>query len=82
MLNAQFFEDLAIKIKDMARSSPAADVEKNLRALLQGAFTKLELVSREEFDVQSEVLRHTKQKLESMEAKLTELESLLQKSNK
>ena len=66
----------------MARLSPAADVEKNLRALLQGAFTKLELVSREEFDVQAEVLRHTKQKLEYLEAKLVELESLLQKSNK
>ena len=82
MINPQFFEDLSIKIRDMARLSPAADIEKNLRALLQGAFTKLELVSREEFDVQAEVLRHTKQKLETLEAKLTELESLLQKSNK
>lgn len=82
MITAQFFEDLSIKIRDVVKTTPAADIEKNLRALLQGAFTKLELVSREEFDVQADVLRHTREKLDQMEAKLAELESLLQKSNK
>ena len=82
MITAQFFEDLSIKIRDVVKTTPAGDIEKNLRALLQGAFTKLELVSREEFDVQADVLRHTREKLDQMEAKLVELESLLQKSNK
>lgn len=82
MINTQFFEDLSIKIRDVVKTTPAGDIEKNLRALLQGAFTKLELVSREEFDVQADVLRHTREKLEQIETKLAGLESLLQKSNK
>ncbi len=81
-MNKQVLEDLSRKIRDLAESSPAADIEKNLRALLQGAFTKLELVNREEFDVQADLLRHTKEKLAELEAKVSELESLLQKSNK
>lgn len=82
MINTQFFEDLSNRIREITKSSPAGDLEKNLRALLQGAFTKLELVSREEFDVQAELLRRTRQKLEMLEAKQAELEALLQKNNK
>lgn len=82
MINTQFFEDLSSRIRDISKSTPAADMEKNLRALLQGAFTKLELVSREEFDVQADLLRRTRQKLELLEAKQAELEDLLQKNNK
>ena len=82
MLNAQFIEDLSIKIKEMSKTTPIGDLEKNLRALLQGAFTKLELVSREEFDVQADVLRQAREKLDLLEAKLSELEIMLQKSNK
>lgn len=81
MINVQFFDDLSIKIRDMVKSTPAGDMEKNLRALLQGTFTKLELVSREEFDVQADVLRRTREKLDQLETKLTQVESLLQKSN-
>lgn len=82
MINTQFFEDLSSKIREITKSSPVGDLEKNLRALLQGAFTKLELVSREEFDVQAELLRRTRQKLEMLEAKQAELETLLHKNNK
>jgi ubiquinone biosynthesis accessory factor UbiK len=82
MINTQFFEDLSNRIREITKSSPAADMEKNIRALLQGAFTKLELVSREEFDVQADLLRRTRQKLEMLEAKQAELEDLLQKNNK
>lgn len=81
-MNKQVLEDLSRKIRDLAESSPAADIEKNLRALLQGAFTKLELVNREEFDVQADLLRHTKEKLAELEAKVSALESMLYKSNK
>lgn len=82
MINKQFIEDLSSKIRELAKNSPAADMEKNFRALLQGAFTKLELVSREEFDIQVDVLRHTREKLDLLQAKLTKLESMLRKSNK
>jgi len=82
MLNNQILNDLSIKIRDLAKSSPAGDVEKGIRALLQGAFTKLELVSREEFDVQADLMRVTREKLQNIEAKLAELEDVLQKSNK
>lgn len=75
MITSQFFEDLSLKIRELSKSSPAGDMEKNLRALLQGAFTKLELVSREEFEVQAEVLRLTREKLNTLEAKLAQLEA-------
>jgi BMFP domain-containing protein YqiC len=62
----------------LAKDSPAGDMEKNARALLQGAFTKLELVSREEFEVQSEVLRVTREKLEALQARVAQLENLVE----
>ncbi len=58
----------------MVSDSPLADAEHNLNALLKSVLTKMELVSREEFDVQAEVLRNTRQKLELLEAKLEQLE--------
>lgn len=75
MLNNQLLEEISRRINEIIRSSPAADVEKNLRALLQSMFTKLELVSREEFDIQAEVLRNTRKKLELLESRLSTLEA-------
>lgn len=77
MLNSQVLSDLSIKIKEITSSSPLGDAEKNIYALLQGAFTKMELVSREEFDVQSEVLLNTREQLTLCEERLAELELLL-----
>ena len=74
MKNLAFIEDLSLKIKEAVKNSPAGDLEKNIHALLQGVFTKLELVSREEFDVQSEVLRQTKEKLAALEKQIEALE--------
>ena len=74
MLNQKIIDDVAAKLKEMFGQSPAADIEKNLRAGLQSVFTKLDLVSREEFDVQQEVLLRTREKLEALEAKVAELE--------
>ena len=76
MGNGQFFEDLSLKIRQLINGSPAGDMEKNLRALLQGAFTKLELVSREEFEVQAEVLRVTRERLEALQARVAQLENI------
>jgi len=74
MLNQKIIEEVTAKLKDVFRQSPAADIEKNLRAGLQNIFTKLDLVTREEFDVQQEVLLRTRAKLEQLEAKVAELE--------
>ena len=75
MFSADKINEISNKINEMIKSSPLADVEKNINALIKGAFTKMELVSREEFDVQAEVLRNTREKLVLLEKKLTELEN-------
>lgn len=74
MLNANKVDDLSNKIREILAKSPVSDLEKNINALLKSAFTKMELISREEYDVQAEVLRQTRQKLELLEARLAELE--------
>jgi BMFP domain-containing protein YqiC len=73
-MNMQMIEELSSKLREMLAKSPAGDLEKNIHALLQSTFTKLALVSREEFDVQTEVLRRTREKLEALEKKISELE--------
>ncbi len=82
MLDSQKINEISNKIKDVVNSSPLADVEKNLNALLKSVFTKMDLVTREEFEVQAEVLRNTRQKLEMLEAKLATLESAAQEVQK
>ena len=77
MINSQILNDLSNKIKEIVNSSPLTDMEKNINALIQGAFTKMELVSREEFDVQAEVLRNAREKLSLLEEKLAKLEAQL-----
>jgi ubiquinone biosynthesis accessory factor UbiK len=79
MFNSQVINDISNKIRELAKNSPLEDMDKNIHALIQGAFTKMELVSREEFDVQAEVLRNTRDKLVHLEAKLAELEAQLKK---
>ncbi len=74
MLNAKIFEDLSGKLHDAVRNSPAKDLEKNMRALLAQGFSKLDLVTREEFDIQSQVLSRTREKLTELEARVAELE--------
>jgi len=74
MLNNKFIDDISKKISVLISESPMADVESNLRALLQSAFAKLELVTREEFDVQTQVLLKTREQLDRLEQKLNELE--------
>jgi BMFP domain-containing protein YqiC len=74
MKNLAFIEDISNKIREVISDSPAGDLEKNIHALLQSMFTKLELVSREEFDVQTEVLLQTKEKLAALEKQIEALE--------
>jgi ubiquinone biosynthesis accessory factor UbiK len=74
MTSQNLFEEIDRKMKDILARGPAADMEKNLRALLAAAFGRLDLVTREEFDVQREVLARTRARIEELEAKLAELE--------
>jgi BMFP domain-containing protein YqiC len=75
MLNNEKLSELSNKIREIVKDSPLPDIEKNIDALLKGMFTKMELVTREEFDVQTEVLKRTRQKLEELEKKLSEIEA-------
>ncbi len=75
MLNNEKLSEISNKIREIVKDSPLPDMEKNIDALLKGMFTKMELVTREEFDVQTEVLKRTRQKLEELEKKLSEVEA-------
>ena len=75
MLNNKKLSEISNKIREIVKDSPLPDIEKNVDALLKGMFTKMELVTREEFDVQTEVLKRTRQKLEELEKKLSEIEA-------
>ncbi|MDI1308783.1 MAG: accessory factor UbiK family protein [Methylotenera sp.] len=76
MFSTDKLNEISSKIKEIVNNSPLGDADKNIHALIKSVLTKMELVSREEFDVQAEVLRNTREKLYLLEAKLAELESL------
>lgn len=72
-----FFNDLQGKINEALESSPAKDIERNMKAMMTQGFSKLDLVTREEFDIQAQVLAKTRAKLEALEARVAELEARL-----
>jgi ubiquinone biosynthesis accessory factor UbiK len=74
MSDQNFLDDLGAKIREVIAASPVRDLEKNMRAMLSSTFARLDLVTREEFDVQREVLARTREKLDKLEAKLAALE--------
>ena len=76
-METRYLDELNRKVAELIAASPARDVEKNLRALLSSAFSRLDLVTREEFDIQQQVLGRTREKLQQMEVRVTELEKLL-----
>ena len=78
MADNRLLDDIDRKLKEVLARGPAADLEKNLRALLASGFSRLDLVTREEFDVQREVLARARAKLEELEAKLAELEGRIE----
>ena len=78
MLDTKFIDDLARQISDSIPSGikeMQKDVEKNVHTMLQSAFARLDLVTREEFDSQTRVLARTREKLEQLEKTVAELES-------
>jgi BMFP domain-containing protein YqiC len=74
MLDPKRFEELTVRLGALVAASPAADLEKNARALLVGFFEKLDLVSREEFDVQTQILLRARERIAALEARLDALE--------
>ncbi len=69
MMNAKFFEDMSAKLNDAMANSPAKDFEKNARALMAQGFAKLDLVSREEYEVLEQRLAKLEARLAALEAK-------------
>ena len=76
MINPKLLDEMSARISALLAATPVGDIEKNLRAALAGLFAKLDLVTREEFDVQREVLARTREKLTALEARVGELEAL------
>lgn len=82
MSTPRILDEIGAKLSEIAAASPARDIEKNVRALLGSAFGKLDLVTREEFDVQREVLAQTRRRLAELEARVAELEAGLEGRDK
>ena len=72
-----FFNDLQDKLNQAFENSPAKDIERNVKAMMTQGFSKLDLVTREEFDIQAQVLAKTRAKLEALELRVAELEAKL-----
>ena len=74
------FEDIAQKLGSVLPEgikSIQEDVEKNFKTVLQNSFAKMDLVTREEFDVQTQVLARSREKLDKMEKQIAQLEATL-----
>ncbi|MDV6341699.1 MAG: accessory factor UbiK family protein [Nitrosomonadaceae bacterium] len=80
MLNKNVIDEINTKVSEILQNSPAKDIEKNIRVLLSGAFSRLDLVTRDEFDIQQEVLQRTREKLILLEARVAELEARFNQS--
>jgi hypothetical protein len=74
MQATRFVDEFSAKLSELAATSPARDVEKNIRALLSAGLARLDVVTREEFDIQAKLLARTLEKLAALEARLAELE--------
>ena len=74
-MNTKFIEDLNARIVTFLQQTPVGDVQKNMKAMLSSTFAQMDLVTREEFDIQAEVLKRTREKLTALEARIAALET-------
>ena len=74
MIDRRFFDEMNARISEALRNSPAQDVEKNLRAMLAAWFDRMDLVLREDFEVQKKLLERAQAKLSELEARVADLE--------
>lgn len=79
MLNPKSLDEVSARISELIAASPAKDIEKNARALLASAFARLDLVTRDEFDLQVAMLARARAKLSDLEARVAALEAVSQK---
>lgn len=77
MIGQKLFDELSAKLGETIANSPAKDVEKNIKTLMSASFTKMDLVTRSEFDIQQQVLLKTRAQLAALESRLAALESQL-----
>ena len=78
MIDRSLFDELNERIGEALRNSPAQDIERNLRALLAAWLDRLDLVLREDFEVQKKLLERAQAKLAELEARIAELEARTQ----
>ena len=80
-VDTKVIDEISRRVDELIANTPVQDVQKNLRALMTGWFARLDLVTREEFDVQQSVLQRTREKLSQMEVRVAELERSLGSRN-
>jgi len=74
-MNDRFLSELSARLAELAASNPAKDLERNFRGLLASAFSRMDLVTREEYDAQAQVLARSRETLAALEARVAELEA-------
>ena len=77
MNRTQWMEDLQKNISELIAKSPAADIERNVRAMMTQAFSRLDLVTREEFDVQADMLTRARAKVDQLGEQVRQLQARL-----
>jgi len=70
-------KDMQEKVEELIQNSPAKDIQNHVKSLMNNTFNRLDLITREEFDIQKEVLQTTRNKLEELEKKLDYINSKL-----
>ena len=74
MIDKRFFDDLNARLADAVRNSPMQDLEKNIRALFMGWLDRLDVVTREDFELQKKLLEQAQARLAELEARVTQME--------
>lgn len=74
MIDPKVLDDLSSKMSALLAATPARDIEKNAKAMLASLLGRLDIVTRDEFDVQTQVLARTREKLTALEARVEALE--------
>ena len=74
MLDPKLLENLSAKISTLLANTPVADIEKNLRAVLMAQLSKLDLVTRDDFEIQQALLARAQERLAALEQRLAEIE--------
>jgi len=72
----QWLDDFQKNMSELLAKTPAADIERNMKALMAQTFARMDLITREEFDVQAELLARAIERIDALEARVRALEQL------